>query len=248
MAIKFSCSCGKGLEVSEEFAGQRVRCPFCGAIVLAPQLPGRGAIRIDKADLPAASSNEARSRDTGSVSSKGGSSLRETMRANQRITGKTCSICQSEIKLGETVRNCPHCKLPFHLSCWEENSGCGTYGCESAPSAPPIRRTDAEISVRLDQLPDYRTPVPPVGQPSYAPQYTTGAGKTSGMATASFILALVGICVGFLGILAVIFGAIALGEISREPRLQGHGLAVAGIVIGILEIAAMVAVLASVSK
>ncbi|MFO0865638.1 MAG: hypothetical protein U0744_13465 [Gemmataceae bacterium] len=37
MAITFSCSCGKSLQVAESAAGKKARCPQCGAIVTVPQ-------------------------------------------------------------------------------------------------------------------------------------------------------------------------------------------------------------------
>lgn len=63
-------------------------------------------------------------------------------------------------------------------------------------------------------------------------------GKTSGMAVASFVLSLVGIfCFGFVtGLLALILGAVAMRATSREPALRGRGLAVAGFIIGIIDV------------
>jgi len=62
--------------------------------------------------------------------------------------------------------------------------------------------------------------------------------KTSGLAIASFVLSLAGIfCFGFVtGTLAVIFGGVAMRSISKNPGLKGNGLAVAGLVIGIVDI------------
>jgi hypothetical protein len=59
--------------------------------------------------------------------------------------------------------------------------------------------------------------------------------QVHGLAIASFISAIVGIFIAgiILGILAVVFGAIALGRIKAEPaRFKGQGLAIAGIVLG----------------
>ena len=39
MTIVFTCVCRKSIEVSEEFRGKQVRCPFCDAVVVAPQQP-----------------------------------------------------------------------------------------------------------------------------------------------------------------------------------------------------------------
>jgi hypothetical protein len=36
MAVSFTCECGKSLQTKEEFAGQRTRCPSCGAVQVIP--------------------------------------------------------------------------------------------------------------------------------------------------------------------------------------------------------------------
>jgi len=38
MPIAFSCSCGKKLQVNDEFAGRRAKCQACGAIQAVPRL------------------------------------------------------------------------------------------------------------------------------------------------------------------------------------------------------------------
>jgi len=71
----------------------------------------------------------------------------------------------------------------------------------------------------------------PHGQPS-----PYGRPATSGKATASLILGIVSLCAGFLfGIPAVILGVLARRDIKRsEGRLSGDGLAIGGIVTGII--------------
>jgi len=72
-----------------------------------------------------------------------------------------------------------------------------------------------------------------------------GERKISGMAVASFVLSLCGFfCAGFiLGLLAVIFGGVALSAINKDPRLGGKGLAIAGLVIGIIDLAVWIVLL-----
>ena len=53
--------------------------------------------------------------------------------------------------------------------------------------------------------------------------------KTNGMAIAGFVVALV--CCGPLGI---VFSAIGLNQINKNPSQGGKGLAIAGLVIGIV--------------
>lgn len=66
------------------------------------------------------------------------------------------------------------------------------------------------------------------------PQQSTYGMTTSGKAIASLVLSLLGI-----SLLGVIFGHIARGEIRRaQGRVQGDGMALAGLIIGWLGIAA----------
>ena len=70
-------------------------------------------------------------------------------------------------------------------------------------------------------------------EPGAAPSLTpvpAAAPRTSGLAIASLVLALLG-----FGLFAVIFGAIALRQIGKSAgALTGRGLAIAGIVVGVV--------------
>lgn len=81
------------------------------------------------------------------------------------------------------------------------------------------------------------TPPPP---PPTAPPWPTAppvAQTTNGFAIASLVLG-VCFCVGITGILAVVFGNLALNRINEsQGREKGRGLAVAGIVLGWVGIA-----------
>lgn len=58
--------------------------------------------------------------------------------------------------------------------------------------------------------------------------------RTSGLAIASLVLGLLWLC-GIGSLLATIFGAVSLSQISRSNgRLLGKGMAIAGLVLGIL--------------
>jgi hypothetical protein len=54
----------------------------------------------------------------------------------------------------------------------------------------------------------------------------------------NFIFAVVGIFVAGipLGLLAILLGGFAIGKINRNPGMQGKGLAIAGIAIGVVAI------------
>lgn len=75
-------------------------------------------------------------------------------------------------------------------------------------------------------------------QNAYA-AYPAATGTTSGMAIASLVLSLLGfVILPLIGpVLGVIFGHMALGEIKRaNGAVQGQGLAMAGLIIGYIEI------------
>jgi hypothetical protein len=96
--------------------------------------------------------------------------------------------------------------------------------------------------------PSYGAPMgPPPGQP-YGQSYSPAMGtmlqgpKTNGMAIASLICSLAGILCGVTAILGVIFGFVARGQIKRSQGMQtGGGLALAGIIIGLIICAGIVA-------
>ncbi len=60
--------------------------------------------------------------------------------------GVTCPICQSPIAAAEFAVTCPKCEQIHHRECWAEVGGCGTYGCEQAPSAEKAPATDPPLS------------------------------------------------------------------------------------------------------
>lgn len=83
-------------------------------------------------------------------------------------------------------------------------------------------------------------PYQPPAQPPAVQQhhyYGAPAPRTNGMATASMILGIVGILFcGATSILAVIFGHVAHSQI-RNTGEGGHGMAIAGLILGYLAVA-----------
>ncbi len=80
-------------------------------------------------------------------------------------------------------------------------------------------------------------PVPPPGyqavyQPGFQPGYQQQP-RTNGLAVASMVCGIVGICTCVLSILAVIFGHVALSQIKKSGGVQkGRGMAIAGLATG----------------
>lgn len=71
-------------------------------------------------------------------------------------------------------------------------------------------------------------------QTAAVPQRPLETARNSGLAVASLVLGIIGIFINFLSILAIIFGAIAMSQTGRNPNLKGRGMAVAGLVLGIV--------------
>lgn len=105
-----------------------------------------------------------------------------------------------------------------------------------APPPQPAQTYDPNAQQPPQQpYPGYAAPY---GAPQY-PNYLPGSGPTSGMAIASLVCSLLGI-----GLVGVILGHIALSQINASNGYtQGKGLAIAGLVIGYLQIAAVVLVI-----
>lgn len=65
---------------------------------------------------------------------------------------------------------------------------------------------------------------------SYPPQQPYQPQKTNGLAVAGFVCSLIP-CVSLIGL---ILSAVGLNQISKDPSQGGKGLAIAGLVLGIL--------------
>jgi len=75
--------------------------------------------------------------------------------------------------------------------------------------------------------------------------------RTSGLAITSMICGILGIVIPYLGfilaVLAIVFGAIAIHQTGSQPNLGGRGMAIAGLVLGILAIAMWVIIISLVA-
>ena len=60
--------------------------------------------------------------------------------------------------------------------------------------------------------------------------------RTSGFAVTSLVLGIIAFIPPFFlsSILAIIFGGIAMGKTGRDPNLAGRGMAITGLVLGII--------------
>ncbi len=107
------------------------------------------------------------------------------------------------------------------------------------PGTEPPAGSEAPATTESQAPPPPSAPPPPPGSAWQTPpaQYQ----RTNGMAVASLVLGVL-FCFGVTAILAVIFGNIALGKIADSGGAEkGRGLAIAGVVLGWVGIALIIA-------
>jgi ribosomal protein L40E len=72
----------------------------------------------------------------------------------------------------------------------------------------------------------------PASAPATAP--SVAGERTSGMAITSLVTGIAGFLFYPVAVIAIIFGAIAMGQINKDPTLKGKGMAITGLVLGIV--------------
>ncbi|MBA7621933.1 hypothetical protein ES703_29303 [subsurface metagenome] len=88
-----------------------------------------------------------------------------------------------------------------------------------------------------------KAPKAPAAAPAPAPRAAAGE-RTSGLAIAALVMGIAAFVVfGPLAVLAIIFGAIGISQANKDPNLKGKGMAVAGLVLGIIAVAGWVIVM-----
>ncbi len=129
---------------------------------------------------------------------------------------KRCPYCAEAIQDDAAV--CPHCRM---------NLTANVYAPPQPPPPPP--------------QPVYQQPAPP--QPGLAgDSYASAQPQTSGKATGSLVAGISAYVIApFIGaIVAIVLGHLGLSEIKKSAgRLKGDGLAIAGLVLGYLQVAVL---------
>jgi Domain of unknown function (DUF4190)/Toastrack DUF4097 len=114
---------------------------------------------------------------------------------------------------------------------------CSQCGKEISPQDAFCRRCGAKVEAE--------TPTAPALMPPHAfpPEPASSYPKPSGLAIAALVLGILSfMCLPILGaVLAIVFGLLARGDIKRsQGRLGGRGLAVAGIILGSVNLAILI--------
>jgi hypothetical protein len=156
--------------------------------------------------------------------------------AGPREAGARCPACSRPVADGDPVTVCPSCGSAHHHSCWEQGGRCGSYECAPArrdlarESTPALHISTDELAAVVP-LPS----VPVVRAASLVPPSPIRP-RTSGLAIAAFVTAIVGIPLFGLvtGPVAVILGCIALGGLTARGQ-KGLTFALVGVLLGLLD-------------
>jgi hypothetical protein len=175
------------------------------------------------------------------------------MLANRAIAGKVCPVCQNPIDLGTPVTNCGSCGTPHHTACWDSSGGCATATCENSP-LPTIESPAPGAGLTAPAA--GTKPCPICGEHialaaikcRFCGEYVAPAGAPRGVpavrssnATAALVLGIIGVLCILLGPLAIIYGTRARKEIRASGgTVGGNGLAIAGLVLGIISTSRLV--------
>ncbi|MHB1561998.1 MAG: trypsin-like peptidase domain-containing protein [Isosphaeraceae bacterium] len=183
--------------------------------------------------------------------------------ASVREAGVGCPHCAVDIATGDAVVVCRVCGTVHHDRCWEAARGCGSYNCAPARRpelaqdhvGPVLQITAAEIDRAIPManagLP-YRMAtgagagdrrgagtivIGPDGRLLHRPGIRPGKVLTSRLAIASLICGLLAIpMIGIPALPGIFLGLLAVGSV-RSGKRRGMGLAVAGMMVGLVALA-----------
>jgi Trypsin-like peptidase domain/Domain of unknown function (DUF4190)/Prokaryotic RING finger family 1 len=160
-----------------------------------------------------------------------------------REAGSECPHCAGEIVLGDPIMVCVACGTVHHRACWKEQGRCGSYSCTPA-RRPSLQGQTSEPVLTITQF-DLESAVPlPVSVPrvrrAQATDFGSGSPAPAGvnkLAIASLVCGLAGIPLFGLitGLVAVMLGVLALSSI-RASSQRGLGLALAGVILGVVDV------------
>ena len=87
---------------------------------------------------------------------------------SKEYIGKVCPYCKTPLVEGDAVVFCSVCDMPHHLSCWQDNQGCTTFGCTG--SIQEIINADAAaVAAPAPTYAPPANPAPAYGAPGFTP-------------------------------------------------------------------------------
>lgn len=85
---------------------------------------------------------------------------------SSKYIGKTCPYCKTPLTENDAIAVCGVCDMPHHLSCWQDNKGCTTFGCSGTIKEIIGSNTDAAAAPVTAQP----TPAPAKTAPAEQPE------------------------------------------------------------------------------
>jgi len=174
------------------------------------------------------------------------------MKANRALEGTPCVRCSEALAFGEDVVVCNACEVPYHADCWDLAGGCSEEGCENEPlkqletqaqvGAPEKEELQpgmmycphcGNVIPRNSRTCSYCRKIPAVSLHRLSKKNAPGA-------VASLVYGIIGLFTCWLGVLfgiiAIVHSNQARKKIARNPRFTGEGLAIAGLILGIISL------------
>ena len=68
----------------------------------------------------------------------------------------TCCLCHAATLAEERVESCSECGAIYHVDCFDENGGCGTYGCSRVPQEAKQAAAGHSVTVNVHSRPVVR--------------------------------------------------------------------------------------------
>jgi len=116
-----------------------LKCPQCGSPVSQTGLTSEATVVCPSCQtalqMPAPTSEKEPLLQSPSVAS-----------TVQTQRGAVCAICQSPFTHADNKTTCPDCHAEYHAECWQENGGCGVYGCSQVPKIEQRRAVEIPVS------------------------------------------------------------------------------------------------------
>lgn len=249
----FQCSgCSRQITVSEDMAGYQGNCPHCRTII---QVPGNRRATPVESSGPGSESTYALDTSPAGVPCPACGQMLDLPVGPGR-TSIQCPVCAAslEVENGSIVLaptaiaegdRVWHIALPDGKRFGPVTDSWIITQIQTnlVPSGSLVWRQGMREWIAWESTHPFSLHALPQPQTRHAERYeeTTAPARTSGLAVASMILSIVGLFLFYFGFIAdllgLILGGIALKQIDATRGLQGRGMALAGLIIGVIGVA-----------